>query len=155
MRRNGGEAKRCEVFVVSEANYAENAEFLDALRLCDEQYVSTELEGMTYDVLQYPDNMGFFCRNPASRTVASVVCIEFQERGKVVEVTLVCSSEQNRVRGASRELFAGVLNYVRGEGVEQVYLHVAKGAENKRAVAFYTSLQFTQEGNGDIMTLAL
>ena len=59
-RRRGGDKRttaQCEIFMIDHNNYNEYQEMLSNLMLCDTDYISPDLESMTYDVLEYEELM--------------------------------------------------------------------------------------------------
>jgi hypothetical protein len=147
---------KCEIFVVDHNNFDEYREMLENLQLCDTDYISPDLEAMTYDVLEYEGNMGFFCRDPVSKKISSVLCVDLNgnenlpvtnntnltNTNETAEIMLLCSSKTNRVPGATRELFDKVMQYLASVKKRNVYLRVARPSTNKRAIDFYKTLGF-------------
>ena len=133
---------------------------LENLTMCDTDYISPDLEAMTYDVLEYEGNMGFFCRDPITKHISSVLCVDttanenIPNAAETAEIMLLCSSKTNRVSGATRELFNTVMKYLKSIKKQQVFLHVAKPSTNKHAIAFYKSLGFELKEKGR-MTLSI
>ncbi len=155
--KKGGDKSKCEIFVIDHKNFDEYQDMLEGLQLCDTDYISPDLEAMTYDVLEYEGNMGFFCRDPVSKKISSVLCVDLNGNENLpttnnpnltkatettAEIMLLCSSKTDRVPGASRELFDKVMQYLASIKKQHVYLRVARPTTNKRAIDFYKSLGF-------------
>ena len=143
--------------MVDHNNFNEYQDMLESLKLCDTDYISPDLEEMTYDVLEYEGYMGFFCRDPVSKKISSVLCINLNDNENLpsnnlfdtnpnenttAEIMLLCSSKTERVPGATRELFDKVMQYLASNKKQHVYLRVARPLTNKRAIEFYKSLGF-------------
>jgi len=155
-RTKGGNKSKCEIFVIDQNNFDEYQKMLENLQMCDTDYISPDLEEITYDVLEYEGNMGFFCRDPVSKKISSVLCIDMNtnenmpslvmnniaKSNATAEIMLLCSSKTNRVPGATRDLFNNVMQYLSSIKKQHVYLRVARPTTNKRAIDFYQSLGF-------------
>jgi hypothetical protein len=169
--KRGGNKSKCEIFVIDHNNFAEYQKMLEGLQMCDTDYISPNLEEMTYDVLEYEGNMGFFCRDPISNKISSVLCVDLNSNENLppsvmnnlsnsnatstAEIMLLCSSKTNRVPGATRDLFDKVMKYLASIKKQHIYLRVAKPSTNKRAIDFYQSLGFTMLKENGLMMLTL
>lgn len=144
-KRGGG--NKCNILIVNHENYKDYAELLSSINMCDNTYVSDDLEQLSYDVLEYEGNIGFFCVDPQTNQISSVLCVDINNNENTQhlntsEIMLLCSNKNHRVSGASRELFNSVLQYLQSIGKKSVSLYVAKPTINKQATSFYEKMGF-------------
>jgi hypothetical protein len=142
---------------VDEHNYKTYVDFFK-YTICNTDYITNFYEVTAYSLLEEPNYIGLFLLDNTKTIVhisliINTVCEEISDKIKKlgypldssVEITLLCSNYKNRIPGLAHYFLTYVINNlipIYKEGCEYIFLIVAQGNHNKRALSFYDSIGF-------------
>lgn len=150
------ENKDYTIYTVTKKNYKKYETILDNLLICDNTFISNVLENSIYTSIQDGGMTGFFLtdnKNIMASVIVDKKCSQnsdfIKENGyplqNSIEITLVCANQSIRVAGLTtlfvKYIIQGFIPSLK-DNVRYLFLYVAKGNKNTRAISFYKKIGF-------------
>jgi hypothetical protein len=152
------------LLIVNKDNYLQFSKLINTYTICNPTFIDNFYEKMTYSLLEYDNYIGIFLLDKTkpiiySSLIIDINCEQIEDKletlgysiSESVEITLLCSNYVNHIKGLTFIFFTYVINSVikyYNPNCKNIFLTIAKGNENKKAIAFYTSIGFqTIESN--------
>jgi hypothetical protein len=147
------------IHVINSNNFNYYEEFINNINICNREILSKSFEQLAYNALNIEDQfIGFFLTNETNNILFSSFIIDLTceknretiiKNGETidnsVEITLICSNMNNHIVGLTNAFTNYVINNLVPNykpNVRNIYLYVAGGQENLRAMIFYNKLGF-------------
>jgi hypothetical protein len=161
------------IHTVSQTNYVNNANWIENIGICDRNIISIGFENISYSILSEDYGLGFFLtqlnntNNVYSSIIFDLTCgknediiIEKEyDLTKSIELSLLCTNMNHYMPGLTMKFVNTVFQFIKVSNpiIEHVFLYVAKGSNNPRAVNFYRKIgfQYLENDNPFVMYLNL
>lgn len=143
------------ICVVTKKNYKKFSSILGRLLICDPSFISNVLENSIYESIQDGGMTGFFLMDKRNVLCSMVVDTLCRQHGEVmskyvsvdqaVEITLLCANYLHHIPGLTLFFTNYIIEHIipsLKDDVRFLFLYVAKGRENKRALSFYKKVGF-------------
>lgn len=148
-----------KIHMVNKTNYHMYETLLTNTNICDVVFVKKSYENLAYTALEYDGYVGFFLSN-TNNTVLYVSaifdlnCSQLQDKldnisvqnNHAIELTMLCSNARERISGLTSDFLKYLLNYIPKykPNIHRIYLYIAQGSINTRALSFYTKIGFKE-----------
>lgn len=147
-----------KICVVTNKNYKKFSHVLERLLICDPSYISNVLENANYESIQDDKyTIGFFLlddKNVLCSMVVDTMCrhggdvmSKYIDINHAIEISLLCANYLHHVPGLTLFFTSYIINEIipsLKEDVNYVFLYVAKGDANQRALSFYKKVGFKE-----------
>ena len=147
-----------KMHIINKDNFNNYKQLLNNVNICDNVFVGQSYEKLSYSLIE-DGYLGFFLSNVDNTFIYSSIVIDFscsQIIDKInvdinvdiknsTEVVLLCSNPLKRIKYLTYYFFYNIIHSfipLYHPETKHIYLYVAKGYDNTKAISFYNKLGF-------------